>query len=217
MASKYRNEILRHIKKYYNRLNRKDFSHDINHIFRLEHLAIRICKEEKADLEVVEAMCLLVDVARILEDEGEVDDHAKAGSEIARCILEKVNFPKEKIGNVCHAIYVHRKSKGRQPETIEAKILQDADYLDALGAVDIARVICSSIQSKKYRRPIYVDEPYIGNENRSAIHYLLHKVKHPKLQPSKFHTRLGRKLARERFEFMKNFTGRFIAEWKGEK
>jgi len=132
-------------------------------------------------------------------------------------ILEKINFPREKINSVCHAILVHRKSKGRKPETIEAKILQDADYLDALGAVDIARVIASSLQSKKYRRPIYVEPTDEDKKIKSAIHYFLHKLEHPKLQPSKFHTKLGRQLAKERFNFMKEFTERFIDEWNGKR
>src|SRR3989344_3154168 len=145
--TKYREPILKHAKKYYDELNEKDISHDFNHFLRVERLAKRIAKAEKADIEIIEASCLLFDVARILEDEGEVEDHAEEGSKIANEILEKIHFPKAKIEAVCHAILVHRKSKGRKPKTIEAKILQDADYLDALGAVDIARVIASSIQS----------------------------------------------------------------------
>jgi uncharacterized protein len=132
--------------------------------------------------------------------------------------LCEIGFSKEKIEAVCYAIFVHRKSKGRAPETIEAKILQDSDYLDAIGAVDVARVIASSLQSKKYRRPIYVDKPFEGekDENTSGIHYLLFKIEHPKLQPEKFHTELGRRIASERFEFMKLFADTFIKEWRGE-
>ncbi len=221
MVSGYREKILEHTDKYYRKLNENDFSHNFDHITRVERLAKRIGKEEGADMDVVEAMCLLFDIARLSEDEGEVEDHAEAGSEIAKQILEEIGFPKDKIENVCHAIYVHRKSKNRVPKTIEAKILQDADYLDALGAVDVARVIASSIQTKKFRKPLYVDE-YVGESYKdgksiSTIHYFLHKLEHPKLQPSNFHTALGRKLAKERFRFMKEFTERFIAEWKGER
>ena len=54
-------------------------------------------------------------------------------------------------------------------------------------------------------------------ESKSAIHYLLHKIEHPKLQPNKFHTELGRQLAEERYGFMKEFTERFIDEWNGKR
>tara|TARA_Y100000031_G_scaffold55275_1_gene62918 strand:- start:212 stop:862 length:651 start_codon:yes stop_codon:yes gene_type:complete len=215
--TKYRELILKSAKKYYDQLNNEDFSHDFNHILRVERLAKRIAESENVDIEIIEASCLLFDVARILEDKGKVSDHAEEGSKIAKQILEKINFPKDKIDSVCHAILVHRKSKGRKPETMEAKILQDADYLDALGAVDIARVIASSLQSKKYKRPIYVEPTNDDIEIKSAIHYFLHKIEHPKLQPNKFHTKLGRQLAKERFDFMKEFTERFIDEWNGKR
>ncbi|MCK5452686.1 MAG: HD domain-containing protein [Candidatus Aenigmarchaeota archaeon] len=221
MVSEYREKILERTDKYYRRMNENDFSHNFDHVTRVERLAKRIGKEERADMEVVEAMCLLFDVARMMEDEGEVEDHSETGSEIARQILDEIGFPKDKVENVCHAILVHRKSKNKVPKTIEAKILQDADYLDAMGAVDVARVISSSIQTKKYRKPMYidkiVDEPYVGEKSISTIHYFLHKLEHPKLQPCNFHTTLGRKIAEERFRFMKEFTERFIAEWKGEE
>lgn len=221
MVSEYREKILERTDKYYRKLNENDFSHNFDHIKRVERLAKRIGKEEEADMDVVEAMCLLFDVARMMEDEGEIEDHSEAGSEIARQILDEIGFPKDKAENVCHAIYVHRKSKNRVPKTIEAKILQDADYLDAMGAIDVARVIATSIQTKRFRKPLYVDEyvdkPYKDGKSISTIHYLLHKLEHPKLQPSNFHTALGRKLAEERFRFMKEFTERFIAEWKGER
>jgi len=215
--TKYRALILKAAKKYYDQLNKEDFSHDFNHVLRVERLAKRIAESENADIEIIEASSLLFDVARILEDQGKVSDHAEEGSKIAKQILEKINFPKEKIDAVCHAIFVHRKSKGRKPKTIEAEILQDADYLDALGAVDIVRVIASSFQSKKYKRPIYVEPVNDNKEIKSAIHYLLHKLKHPKLQPNNFHTKLGRQLAKDRFNFMKEFTERFIDEWKGKR
>ncbi len=213
----YRELILKSAKKYYDQLDKEDFSHDFSHVLRVERLAKRIAESENADIEIVEASCLLFDVARILEDKGEVEDHAEEGSKIAREILDKINFPKNKIDAVCHAILVHRKSKSRKPEIVEAKILQDADYLDALGAVDVARVIASSLQSKKYKRPIYVEHSHDLKEADSAIHYLLRKLENPKLQPDKFHTKLGRELAKERFSFMKEFTERFIDEWNGKR
>jgi len=215
--SKYREQILKLAKKYYDKLNKKDFSHNFDHILRVERLAKRIAKTENADIEIIEASCLLFDVARILEDQGKVEDHAEEGSKIAKEILERINFPSKKIDAVSHAILVHRKSKEKKPKTIEAKILQDADYLDALGAVDIARVIASALQSKKYKKPIYVNQPYDKKEIKSAINYFLHKLKHPKLQPNNFHTKLGRQLAKERFNFMKEFTERFIDEWNGKR
>ena len=215
----YREKIIKEAEKYYQELNASDFSHNFDHFLRVERLAKRIGEDEGADLEVLEAASLLFDIARGLEDKGEVDDHAKSGAEIAREILEKIDFPKEKIEPVCHAIEVHRKSIGKKPESIEAKILQDADYLDAMGAVDIARVIGSAYQSEKYKAPIYVEKPFEGesDKNTSAVHYILYKLTLPRLKPENFHTRLGKKLAKERFEFMQNYADRFVDEWRGKR
>lgn len=215
--SAYRSRILEEADKYYRDLE-ADFSHDINHFLRVERLVKRIGEDENADLEVLEATALLFDVARGLEDRGETKDHAQTGSNIAKEILTKIGFPQPKIDPVCHAILVHRKSMAKEPETIEAKILQDADYLDALGAIDVIRIVASSLQSKKYKRPIYDGKPSESpKSNPTAINYLLYKISQPKMQPENFHTKLGRELATKRHAFVKEFARRFIAEWEGEE
>jgi len=97
------------------------------HIERVYALAIKMAKEENADLEIIKAASLLHDVARGKQSRGECKCHADEGSLMAREILEKLDFPKEKIEAVCYAIKVHRKAKGIKAKTKEAKILQDAD------------------------------------------------------------------------------------------
>jgi len=219
MNTKYRQKILDLTKKYRDELDKIDFSHDSNHIFRVESMAKVISRDEGADLEVIEAACLIFDIARDLEDKGKIEDHAEEGVKIARKILEEISFPKDKINNVCHAIFVHRRSKDRIPETLEAKILRDADYLDAMGAVDIVRVISSSLQSKKYKRPIYIDREYRGDQdnNASAIDFLTYQLKSEKHQPKFFYTKLGRKIAEGRYKFMQEFRDRFVDEWHGKR
>ncbi len=219
MKTKYRAKILKKIKSYIDDLNKNDFSHNSSHIFRVENLAKRMAKEEGADLEIIEAAALLFDIARGLEDKGLIEDHASEGVKIAKKVLTEIGFPKEKIAAVCHAIYVHRRSKNRRPRTLEAKILRDADYLDAMGAVDISRVFASVLQSKKYKKPIYRDEKCekCPDPNYSAIHFFVYKLQHPKHQPRNFYTKLGKKLAKGRFKFMKEFVDRFVDEWHGRK
>jgi len=220
MNTKYRQKILELTKKYYNKLDKEDFSHNSDHFFRVENLAKRIAKDEKADVEVIEAASLLFDVARDLEDKGEIKDHAEEGAEIAKEILNKIDFPKEKIEKVCGAILAHRNSGNIEPKTLEAKILRDADYLDAMGAINVVRVIASSLQSQKYRRPIFIDKSYEDKDSVghiSAYHFMLYQVNNPKHQPENFYTKLGKRFAKDRFKFSKEYVERFIDEWHGER
>lgn len=215
---KYTNQIRKLAKGFFDELEKNDFSHGFSHVERVTRLALHIGEREKADLEIIEAAALLHDIARGMEDRGEVEDHAEESARLAKDILIKIGFPKEKIDKVCHCIEVHRSKKTKSARTLEAKILQDADRLDALGAVDIARVIGSKLQSEKYGGPIYVDEPYAGEKDvdKSAIHYLIYKSKHPKRRPENFNTKTGKEMAHERFQYMVHYVNRFIKEWRGE-
>lgn len=215
---KYSKKIKKIARSYFDELDKGDFSHGFTHVQRVVRLALNIGKKEGADLEILKAASLLHDLARGKEDKGEVPDHAQESARLAKRILEQIGFPSEKTASVCHCIEVHRSKPEDKPKTLEAKILQDADRLDALGAVDIARVIGSKIQSEKYGGPIYIDESYRGEKdsNKSAIHYLIYKSKHPKRRPESFNTPTAKKMAENRFKFMEDYIRRFIAEWKGK-
>lgn len=188
-------------KKYF---GSKDGGHTFDHTERVYNLALKIAKKENADLEIIKASALLHDIARAKQERKECSCHAKEGSIMAQEILQKFNFPKEKIDAVCYAIKVHRKSDDIKPETKEAAILQDADRLDALGAVNIARVIASGF-TKEYERPIY------SMEGKSSISYLQHEVK--TLTPNSFNTKTGKLLAKKRHLFTKKYLKMFIDEW----
>ena len=220
MNTKYRKKILEFTKEYYDELDKEDFSHNSDHFFRVENIAKKIAEDEKADMEIIEAACLMLDIARGMEDRKEIENHAEKGAEIARGILNKIDFPKEKIEKVCSAILTHRNSRNIEPQTLEAKILRDADYLDAIGAINVARVIASSLQSQKYKRPIFIDKAYEDKNSIghiSAYHFMLYQVNHPKHQPENFYTKLGKRFAKDRFKFSKEYVERFINEWRGEK
>ena len=89
--------------------------HDRFHTERVYNLAVRIAEEEHADVDVVKAAALLHDIARALEDEGKIADHAVEGAKKARDVLEDVNFPEERIPEVLYCIEVHRFRKGWKP------------------------------------------------------------------------------------------------------
>jgi len=115
--------------------------HDWTHVERVRALALRIGKKEKADLFVVEAAALLHDIGRKAEMKSKgLFCHAEKGAETAKVILKKFGINKDELENIVHCIISHRYRKARIPETLEAKVLFDADKLDSLGAVGVGRL-----------------------------------------------------------------------------
>ena len=188
--------------------------HDKSHVERVYNLAVRIAKQENADLDVVKAAALLHDVARAMEDEGKIEDHAMEGAKMARKMLEEVNFPKEKIDEVIHCIEAHRFKKGMEAESLEAKILQDADRLDIIGAIGLARVFTRGGWSNM---PIY--DPSIPPKKKydgrslSSVNHIYEKILKAK---DTINTDTAKEIAKKRHKFVEQFLERLFKEWKGE-
>jgi uncharacterized protein len=117
-------------------------THDISHIERVEKLCLRIREKEGGDLRVIQLAALLHD-AGIVREHKEGGNHAVYSAEIAREFLAGRDLEEGVMEHVASCILTHRFSRGIQAETIEAMILQDADRLDALGAVGIFRSLVS--------------------------------------------------------------------------
>ncbi len=163
-------------------------SHDLDHTLRVVKLARRIAKEENADSDVVVVAAYLHDIARPIERIDPKVDHAKKGAEIARKVLEKFGFPKEKMEMVAQAIEDHRFRNGKIPRTLEGKVLQDADRLDAIGAIGIYRVIFYSCEH--------------GRSINDTIKHFEEKILRLK---NTLHTKTAKKLAKKRHELVKMF------------
>ncbi len=115
-------------------------SHSWEHIMRVYNLCLQIAaKERNVDMEVLKVAALLHDIGREKENKDKTGkvDHAIEGAKMAAAILKEKNFVK--IEEVKHCILAHRKRTAEEPQTIEAKILFDADKIDCIGAVGIAR------------------------------------------------------------------------------
>ncbi len=191
--------------------------HGFDHTLRVRRLAMQIGKAEGADLQIVEAAALLHDIAREKEDKGEIGCHAAHGSAEAAKILAECGFPKEKIQAVQHCIAVHRASKHLKAETIEAKILQDADRLDVIGAIGVARVFHrSGAMGREMYNPTGNPNTEYWGQHEAAINNLIRKSINL-LKPENFNTKTAQRIAKGRHGFLKEFVERFIAEWNGEK
>ncbi len=206
-------------------------AHDLEHTFRVLKLAKRIAeKEGKVNMEVIELAALLHDIARVKEDSDKTGntDHAVLGAEMARKILSDLGYPNETVDAVCHAIRTHRFRGENVPETIEAKILFDADKLDAIGAVGIARayMIAGERGEPLYREvsdlDAYKKENLVGGKLNGRIKDISkhsvnieYETKFKKI-PDRLFTETARKIAKGRIEFMAQYFGRLKKEIEGE-
>jgi uncharacterized protein len=197
-------KIKEKILKYFS----KTGSHTFVHTERVYSMAVRIAeKEGKANIEVVKLASLLHNIARAGEG-----DHAIKGSKMARDILVEEGYGKEIIDHVCDCIETHRSSKRLEPRSIEGAILQDADRLDMLGAIAIARTFGKGLIKGK---PMYdPDIPLLKNSGKTSLNHLKEKISI--ITPDQFHSKFAKKLAKVRHKFIQEFIDRFEKEWTGE-
>nr|WP_303716440.1 HD domain-containing protein [Methanoculleus marisnigri] len=113
-------------------------AHGFDHTLRVVRLCEEIGAREGADMAILIPAALFHDIARPLEEETGVP-HEEEGARMAESYLRSVRYPEDRIVGIVHAIRAHRYSSGIAPETLEGRILSDADNLDAMGAVGIAR------------------------------------------------------------------------------
>ena len=118
---------------------KNDAAHDFEHIMRVYRNTKKICKSEEANPKLVLCAALLHDIVSFPKSDKRSKTSSKKSSILAEKILKKYNFSKNEIQIICNAILDHSFSKNKVPKTIEGKILQDADRLDAIGAIGIAR------------------------------------------------------------------------------
>lgn len=191
-------------------------SHDWDHTLRVYHLCDRIGKAEKADLDVVRTAALLHDIGRSQQDKtnGNIC-HAHQGARMARGIIRPLPLSEAQRENVVHCIRTHRFRGRRRPQTIEAKVLFDADKLDAIGAVGVARafLFAGEIGARLHNPDVNIEntQPYSENDTGYREYRLkLRKIKNRML------TDEGKKLADKRHRFMAEFFKRFINEYNGK-
>lgn len=119
----------------------QDAAHDKDHVYRVLYTALEIAENEAVDKDVLIAACLLHDIARRDQLENPAICHAEKGAERAEKFLLETGFAPAFAAHVRNCIYTHRFRKSHPPETMEAKILFDADKLDAAGAIGLARTL----------------------------------------------------------------------------
>ena len=196
-------------------------AHDFEHVLRVLRLAERIGEAEGADMEILRTAVLLHDVARAAEERGG-PCHAEAGAERAREIL--AGYPVDKVEAVANAIATHRFRNSRTaPQTLEAQILYDADKLDAIGAIGIARAyaiaghrgqrLWARVPHAYAQRHVGETRGDMADKEHTPVHEYVFKLS--RLKDSLF-TATARAIATNRHNYMVRFFERLEHEVKGE-
>src|ERR687884_2041282 len=188
-------------------LHNQSPAHDFQHILRVYKNAEMISKqEESVDLDIVLAAALLHDLVVYPKGSIKTTNSADDSAEIAKKILlEYKNYPREKIEKVADAIRTHSYSKKLIPSSLEGKILQDADRLDAIGAIGIARTF--SVGGSENRSLYNPTDAFCETERQldDTQWTLDHIKKKLMILKNSMHTKTAKKIAEERTEFIELF------------
>lgn len=189
-------------------------AHDFQHILRVYKNAEMISKqEESVDLDIVLAAALLHDLVVYPKGSSKTINSADDSAGIAtKILLEYKNYPREKIEKVADAIRTHSYSKRLVPETLEGKILQDADRLDTIGAIGIARTF--SVGGSENRSLYNPTDPFYESERQlDDMQWTLDHIKKKlMILKNSMYTKTAKKIAEERTEFMELFLNQLRKE-----
>ena len=182
-------------------LNNETTGHDYYHAVRVMNNALQIAKGKDVNLDIIRVSSLTHDLID-RKVSSNIDDSLLKLTEK----LEVANYSKETIEEIINIIQDISYSKGKIPKSLEGKIVQDADRLDALGAIGIARTFAFG---GKNNRMIYNPG---SNDNSDSISHFYDKLLKLK---DLMNTSEAKAIAEERSEYMTNYVKRFYQEWEG--
>jgi len=211
-------EIIKRVtKRVMRELGDEGSGHDWWHTYRVWKMAKHICKRERANMFVVELVALLHDVADWKFHGGDNN----VGPSAAQKILSKQGVHKEIIDHVCEIIRTAPfKGAGvkKKMRTLEGKVVQDADRLDAIGAIGIARAFAYGGSKNRLiynpnQKPLLhrTKEEYLKCESPTINHFYEKLF----LLKDLMNTKTAKKIFRERHKFMEKYLSRFFEEWEG--
>ena len=188
-----------------------DAAHDALHLERVVANARWLLQHESADPRVVLPAIWLHDCVHVPKHSPERSRASRLCAAHAVALLESFSYPSALLPAVAHAVEAHSWSAGITPETLEAAVVQDADRLDSIGAVGVARCLMLSAEMK---RPLYaLPDPWCeqrsADDGLSAVDHFHTKLLH--LAPT-FRTRAGRAEAERRTAFLRSFLSQLAHE-----
>ncbi|XCN74932.1 MAG: HD domain-containing protein [Candidatus Electrothrix aestuarii] len=192
-------------------------SHGPDHSERVLHTAMSIGEKMGARLDIIAPAALLHDIGRKQESssKGKVC-HAELGAEMAEPILQELGYTEADRAAICHCIRAHRFRNNAAPETIEAKILFDADKLDSIGAIGIGRAFLFAGQIGARLHNAEIDPADTETYSTEDTAYREFQVKMSKVREQML-TPLGRQIAERRHAFMETFFSELHREIYGSE
>jgi uncharacterized protein len=197
--------------EFYTSYHFEDASHDIYHFKRVWKTARLILENESADELVILAGCYFHDIVSFEKNDPRRSESSKIAAIKTGEILNELNFPNDKIEAVKHCVEAHSFSAGIEPKTIEAKVVQDADRMEALGAIGVARCFYTAgrMKSELFHPEDSLGESRELDDKKYALdHFSIKLLKLPKTMQ----TESGKKLADERAEILVQFKKQLNSE-----
>ena len=189
----------------------QDLAHDLNHVFRVVNTAKALCLSEGAMIEVVLPAAYLHDCFTFAKHHPDRAQSSRYAADKAIAFLESIDYPTKLLPAIHHAIVAHSFSANVAAQSLEAKIVQDADRLDALGAIGISR--CLQVSTSLGVQLYNLDDPFCinrqANDRKYAIDHFYTKLL---TLAETMHTQSAQIEAKKRTEYMKTF----IAQLKTE-
>lgn len=181
-----------------------DPAHDLLHFERVVRMAKKICREENGRMEIVMPAAWLHDFVNVPKNDPRRKHASQLSADGAVVFLREIGYPAEYFEAIQHAIVAHSFSANVTPTTLEAKIVQDADRLDGLGAIGTARCFATAGVMK---RAFYSDsDPFCENRPPDDLKFTVDHFYSKLFRVAEsLQTESGRKIGRQRLEAMKRF------------
>ncbi|MGZ3181708.1 MAG: HD domain-containing protein [Telluria sp.] len=194
-----------------------DGAHDLPHLHRVWSNALVLLQEHpQADPLVVMAACYLHDLVNLPKNDPRRHLASRASAEQARAELAAIGFPQPQLDAVPHAIEAHSFSAAIPARTLEARIVQDADRLDALGPVGLARMFY--VAGRLNLALAHTTDPLAQDRGPDDRQYALdHIMVKLAALPEGMQTAAGRRLAEERLQTLLAFRAEFAAQWLADR
>jgi len=187
------------------KMSKEDPSHDINHALRVLAISEKIAAAEKANFDIIVPSAIFHDVISYPKNHRKRLHSSKESAEFTKRILKSIkSFPKDKIGKVYESINHCSFTKGLKPNFLEGKVLQDADSIEATGAISIMRTFSSAGMMNK---TFYdVSDPFCKkrkpDDNKYALDLFFTRLL---VVQSRLHTKTAKNIVKKRVGFLKVF------------